>query len=135
MALLLDGNATSKAVQEQLVRDFEKVKSSGQRPGLAVVLVGDDPASMVYVGRKKKACESLGFYSEEYKLPKETSESELLKLVGDLNRNPKVHGMLVQLPLPNHLNPQKVIEAIDPRKDVDGMHPFSLGNWWRGYRV
>lgn len=127
MALILDGNAVSKAVQEKIAVEFEKMKPTGQRPGLAVVLVGDDPGSVIYVGRKKKACESLGFYSEEYKLPKETSQDELLKLVQSLNQNPKIHGILVQLPLPGHLNPQKVIESIDPRKDVDGMHPFSLG--------
>ncbi len=127
MALILDGNAVSKAVQEKIAVEFEKMKPTGQRPGLAVVLVGDDPGSVIYVGRKKKACQSLGFYSEEYKLPKETSQDELLKLVQSLNQNPKIHGILVQLPLPSHLNPQKVIESIDPRKDVDGMHPFSLG--------
>src|SRR5258708_313825 len=127
MALILDGNATSKAVQEQIAKNFEQVKSKGLKPGLAVVLVGNNPASVVYVGRKKKACEALGFYSEEHRLPKETSESELLRLILSLNENPKINGILVQLPLPDHLNPQKVIEAIDPRKDVDGMHPFSLG--------
>lgn len=127
MALILDGNATSKAVQEQIANDFGKLKTSGLKPGLAVVLVGDNPASVVYVGRKKKACEALGFFSEEYRLPETTPENELLKLVQTLNQNPKIHGILVQLPLPGHLNPQKVIETIDPRKDVDGMHPFSLG--------
>lgn len=127
MALILDGNVVSKAVLERIATEFEKIKASGQRPGLAVVLVGDNPASVVYVGRKKKACETLGFFSEEYRLPAETPEGELLGLVQKLNQNPKIHGILVQLPLPGHLNPQKVIEAIDPRKDVDGMHPFSLG--------
>lgn len=127
MALILDGNAVSKAVQERIAQEFEKLKSTGKRPGLAVVLVGDNPASVVYVGRKKKACEALGFYSEEYKLPAETSESDLLKLIQMLNQKAQIHGILVQLPLPTHLNPQKVIETIDPRKDVDGMHPFSLG--------
>lgn len=127
MTLIMDGNATSKVVQEQIVRNLEKIKSSGKRPGLAVVLVGDDPASKIYVGRKKKACEALGFYSEEYKLKKETSEFELLQLIESLNNKIEVHGILVQLPLPSHLNPQKVIEAINPQKDVDGMHPFNLG--------
>src|SRR5579871_339022 len=127
MALLLDGNAVSKAVQERIAGEFEKVKSSGQKPGLAVVLVGDNPASVVYVGRKINACETLGFFSEEYRVPPETPEAELLALVQKLNEVAKIHGILVQLPLPGHLNPQKVIETIDPRKDVDGMHPFSLG--------
>jgi len=127
MALILDGNAVSKAVQGRIAAEFEKVKSSGQKPGLAVVLVGENPASVVYVGRKKKACETLGFFSDEHRLPAETPEGELLGLIQKLNQDPKIHGILVQLPLPGHLNPQKVIEAIDPRKDVDGMHPFSLG--------
>jgi methylenetetrahydrofolate dehydrogenase (NADP+) / methenyltetrahydrofolate cyclohydrolase len=128
MALIMDGNATSKAVQERLSKELEKFKSSGKRPGLPVVWVGDDPASMVYVGRKKKACESLGFFSEEHRLPKETGEERLLGLIRDLNQKSSIHGILVQLPLPKHLNTQKVIEAIDPNKDVDGMHPASLGN-------
>jgi methylenetetrahydrofolate dehydrogenase (NADP+) / methenyltetrahydrofolate cyclohydrolase len=127
MTLILDGNATSKAVLAQVAQSYEALKSSGKKPGLAVVLVGDDPASMVYVGRKKKACESLGFYSEEHRLPKETSEDEILRLISTLNTKPEVHGILVQLPLPHHINPQKIIEAIDPHKDVDGMHPFNLG--------
>jgi methylenetetrahydrofolate dehydrogenase (NADP+)/methenyltetrahydrofolate cyclohydrolase len=127
MPLILDGNVAAKAVQELLVKNLADLKSNGKRPGLAVVLVGDDPASAIYVGRKKKACESLGFYSEEHRLPKETSENDLLNLVRSLNQDPQVHGILVQLPLPKHLNTQKVIETIDPEKDVDGMHPTSLG--------
>jgi methylenetetrahydrofolate dehydrogenase (NADP+) / methenyltetrahydrofolate cyclohydrolase len=127
MSLILDGNATSKAVQAQLSQNLEKMRASGKRPGLAVVLVGDDPASVVYVGRKKKACETLGYFSEEHRLSKETSEQELLDLIRSLNSDPKIHGILVQLPLPGHLNPQRVIETIDPQKDVDGMHPVSLG--------
>ena len=123
----MDGNATAKAVQEKIAKDFDQIKEKGLKPGLAVVLVGDNPASVVYVGRKKKACEALGFYSEEYKLPAETPEKELLGLIQKLNLKNQVHGILVQLPLPSHLNPQKVIETIDPNKDVDGMHPFSLG--------
>ena len=127
MTLIMDGNATSKVVQAKIAENVERLKSTGKKPGLAVVLVGDDPASKVYVGRKKKACESLGFHSEEYRLPAETSEDELLKLIRTLNDKPDIHGILVQLPLPSHLSSQKVIETIDHRKDVDGMHPFSLG--------
>jgi methylenetetrahydrofolate dehydrogenase (NADP+)/methenyltetrahydrofolate cyclohydrolase len=127
MPLILDGNAASKAVQEQLAKNFESLKSDGRRPGLAVILVGDNPASIVYIGRKKKACEAIGFYSEEHRLPKETTENELLDLIRSLNQKAEIHGVLVQLPLPGHLNTQKVIETIDPRKDVDGMHPYSLG--------
>src|SRR5437868_2813408 len=99
MTLIMDGNATAKAVQEKIFLNVEKLKSTGKRPGLAVILVGEDPASKVYVGRKKKACESLGFYSEEYRLPTETSEEELLKLIQALNGKIEVHGILVQLPL------------------------------------
>jgi methylenetetrahydrofolate dehydrogenase (NADP+)/methenyltetrahydrofolate cyclohydrolase len=127
MPLILDGNVAAKAVQALLVKNLADLKSDGKRPGLAVVLVGDDPASAIYVGRKKKACESLGFYSEEHRLSKEASEADLLNLVRSLNQDPKVHGILVQLPLPKHLNTQQVIETIDPQKDVDGMHPTSLG--------
>lgn len=127
MTLVMDGNATAKAVQEKIAQDVEKLKSTGKRPGLAVVLVGEDPASKVYVGRKKKACDTLGYYSEEYKLPADTQEADLLDLIKKLNAKPEIHGILVQLPLPNGLNPQKVIETIDPEKDVDGMHPTSLG--------
>jgi methylenetetrahydrofolate dehydrogenase (NADP+)/methenyltetrahydrofolate cyclohydrolase len=127
MTLIMDGNATAKAVQEKIAQDVEKLKSTGKRPGLAVVLVGEDPASKVYVGRKKKACDTLGYYSEEYKLPADTKEADLLAIIKTLNAKPEIHGILVQLPLPNGLNPQKVIETIDPEKDVDGMHPTSLG--------
>jgi methylenetetrahydrofolate dehydrogenase (NADP+)/methenyltetrahydrofolate cyclohydrolase len=127
MTLVMDGNATAKAVQEKIAQDVEKLKSTGKRPGLAVVLVGEDPASKVYVGRKKKACDTLGYYSEEYKLPADAKEADLLDLIKKLNAKPEIHGILVQLPLPNGLNPQKVIETIDPEKDVDGMHPTSLG--------
>lgn len=127
MPLLLDGNAASKAVQEQVAQRLAALPPGSGKPGLAVVLVGDDPASQVYVGRKKKACENLGFYSEEHRLPKETTQEELLGLVRSLNQKSQVHGILVQLPLPGHLSAQKVIETIDPSKDVDGMHPMSLG--------
>jgi methylenetetrahydrofolate dehydrogenase (NADP+) / methenyltetrahydrofolate cyclohydrolase len=127
MPLILDGKVVSKAVLDRLESDFRGVRAAGKRPGLAVVLVGDDPASKIYVGRKKKACEDLGFYSEEYRLPADTPERDLLGLVQTLNANPSIHGILVQLPLPGNLNPQKVIESVHPDKDVDGMHPFSLG--------
>lgn len=127
MPALLDGNAAAKAVQEQVAQRLAALPAGSGKPGLAVVLVGDDPASQVYVGRKKKACETLGFYSEEHRLPKETTQEQLLGLVRSLNQKPQVHGILVQLPLPSHLSAQKVIETIDPNKDVDGMHPMSLG--------
>ena len=97
-----------------------------------MVLVGDNPASLVYVGMKKKACEALGFHSEEIKLPKETSQEELGKVIERLNQDPKIHGILVQLPLPAHLQTDRVIDAIDPKKDVDGLHPANLGKLLAG---
>src|ERR1041385_9189262 len=97
MPLILDGNATSKAVQAQLAQKVEQLKPTGKRPGLAVVLVGEDPASMVYVSRKKKACEALGYYSEEHRLPADTPEEKLLQLVRSLNAKPEINGILVQL--------------------------------------
>jgi methylenetetrahydrofolate dehydrogenase (NADP+) / methenyltetrahydrofolate cyclohydrolase len=127
MALVLDGTATSKVLQEQIKRDLQGLAPGGDKPGLAVILVGENPASIVYVGRKKKACDDLGFYSEEHRLASDVKESDLLGLIRLLNQNPRLHGILVQLPLPSHINPQRIIEAIDPQKDVDGMHPFNLG--------
>jgi methylenetetrahydrofolate dehydrogenase (NADP+)/methenyltetrahydrofolate cyclohydrolase len=127
MALVLNGTATSKVLQEQIKRDLQGLAPGGDKPGLAVILVGENPASIVYVGRKKKACDDLGFYSEEHRLASDVKESDLLGLIRLLNQNPRLHGILVQLPLPSHINPQRIIEAIDPQKDVDGMHPFNLG--------
>ena len=100
----------------------------GLIPGLAVVLVGDNPASKVYVNMKKKACARLEIYSEEHKLLRETPEHDLLELINKLNANEKIHGILVQLPLPDHINEDKVLNTIDPSKDVDGFHPINVGN-------
>jgi methylenetetrahydrofolate dehydrogenase (NADP+)/methenyltetrahydrofolate cyclohydrolase len=132
MAILLDGQAVGREVQEQLRQVVDRLRPQGLLPGLAVVLVGEDPASMVYVGRKKKACESLGYFSQEHRLPKDTPEEKLLELIQRLNHDPKVHGILVQLPLPAQLKAHRVIESIDPGKDVDGMHPFNLGKLMAG---
>ncbi len=104
-----------------------KLKESGINPGLAVIIVGDDPASRVYVNNKKKACEECGIYSEEYALPAETSEKELLDLIDVLNNNSKISGILVQLPVPDHIDEKKIIEAINPIKDVDAFHPVNVG--------
>ena len=100
---------------------------TGIRPGLAVVIVGDDPASHVYVKNKKKGCEQVGFYSEEYALPEQTSQEELMQLLDRLNADPKIHGILVQLPLPRHLDEKAVIERILPSKDVDAFHAVNVG--------
>lgn len=128
MAVLIDGKQISKDIKEEVKSQVASLKKQGQEVCLAVVLVGDDPASAVYVRNKKKACEYTGIKSLSYELPEQTTEEELLKLIGDLNTNPEVHGILVQLPLPKHIQEDKVIEAIDPRKDVDGFHPVSVGN-------
>lgn len=128
MAEILDGKKVSQKVKDALKEEtkafFEKY---GIRPGLAVVIVGDDPASRVYVNSKKKACEEIGYYSEEHALSKDTTESELLSLVKKLNGDGKIHGILVQLPLPGHIDEEKIINAISPQKDVDAFHPVNVG--------
>ena len=103
------------------------LKEKGINPGLAVIIVGDDPASRVYVNNKKKACEECGIYSEEYALPANTSEKDLLELIDVLNNNSKISGILVQLPVPDHIDEKKIIEAISPIKDVDAFHPVNVG--------
>ena len=128
MAEILDGKKVSQKVKDALKEEtkafFEKY---GIRPGLAVVIVGDDPASRVYVNSKKKACEEIGYYSEEHALSKDTTESELLSLVEKLNGDGKIHGILVQLPLPAHLDTTQILGAVAPEKDVDGFHPLNAG--------
>lgn len=125
---VLDGKKVALEVRERIAVMVKEVRESGKvPPGLAVVLVGDNPASKVYVGQKEKACKAAGFESFLYHLPEATTQEELLALVGQLNEDPKVHGILVQLPLPKHLNETEVIEAIRPEKDVDGFHPMNLG--------
>lgn len=123
-AQIIDGKAVSAAVKEQVRQEVER---EGLDVGLAVVIVGDDPASRVYVNNKKKACEACGFRSYEYALPAETTEEQLLELVDTLNADEKVNGILVQLPLPKHLNEEKVIERISPLKDVDAFHATNVG--------
>lgn len=122
---LLDGKTLAAKIKAQV---REEANHLPRRPGLAVVLVGNDPASRVYVTSKRKDCEECGFYSEEYALLEETTQEELLELVSALNGREDIDGILVQLPLPRHLNEEAVIEAISPKKDVDGFHPMSAGN-------
>ena len=125
---LLDGKKTSQDIKDDLASKVEDLKSKGQKtPHLAAVLVGDDGASLTYVNAKVKACEQIGFGSTLVKLPESTSEEELLKAVADLNNNPDIDGFIVQVPLPKHIDEQKIIEAIDPKKDVDGFHPVNMG--------
>ncbi|WP_071433559.1 bifunctional methylenetetrahydrofolate dehydrogenase/methenyltetrahydrofolate cyclohydrolase FolD [Angelakisella massiliensis] len=127
MGIRIDGKAVSAAFREKLKEDVARLTEQGMQPGLAVVIVGDDQASRVYVNNKKKACQQLGIYSEEYALPGETTEEELLELVNRLNNRSQIHGILVQLPLPRHIREKVVLEAIDPRKDVDAFHPQNVG--------
>ena len=124
---IISGPEVSSEIYGELRERIEKLKSEGTVPGLAVVLVGDDPASQVYVRNKGRKCEELGMHSETIVLPAETTEEELLARIDGLNRDPAIHGFLVQLPLPKHIDEDKVIEAIDPSKDVDGFHPVNVG--------
>jgi len=123
-AYVLDGTAISEAT---LTRVAEAAQSLGLKPGLAVVLVGSDPASQVYVGAKGRAAKLCGFHSLQFDLPEATAEAELLALIDKLNRDPEIHGILVQLPLPKAIDATRVLEAIDPAKDVDGFHPVNVG--------
>ncbi|WP_345854695.1 bifunctional methylenetetrahydrofolate dehydrogenase/methenyltetrahydrofolate cyclohydrolase FolD [Shewanella algae] len=127
-AQLIDGKAIAQSIRQQLKQKVAARQAAGQRiPGLAVILVGADPASQVYVGSKRKACEEVGFISRSYDLPDSTSEEELLALIDSLNEDAAIDGILVQLPLPEHIKESKVIERIRPDKDVDGFHPYNVG--------
>ena len=127
MATRIDGKAVAAKIRAQVAQDVEALKARGICPGMAVVLVGDDPASKIYVNNKKKACAETGIYSEEHLLPAETTQEELLALIEKLNANEKIHGILVQSPLPKHLDEKLVVEHIDPRKDVDAFHAYNVG--------
>ncbi|MEL4422356.1 bifunctional methylenetetrahydrofolate dehydrogenase/methenyltetrahydrofolate cyclohydrolase FolD [Shewanella algae] len=127
-AQLIDGKAIAQSIRQQLKQKVAARQAAGQRiPGLAVILVGADPASQVYVGSKRKACEEVGFISRSYDLPDSTSEEELLALIDSLNEDAAIDGILVQMPLPEHIKESKVIERIRPDKDVDGFHPYNVG--------
>ncbi len=127
-ATIIDGKGIAAAIKEELKVKVSEMADNGNRPTLAVVLVGDDPASQVYVRHKKKACEYIGIESVSHELPSVATEKEVLALVETLNNDENINGILVQLPLPNHIDEDKVILAIDPSKDVDGFHPISVGN-------
>lgn len=127
MAELIDGKVISKQIKDELKEKVAVLKEQGIEICLAVIQVGCDPASSVYVGNKKKACAYIGIRSESYELPEETTEEELLTLIDKLNNDNKVNGILVQLPVPKHINEDKIIKAISPKKDVDGFHPMSVG--------
>ena len=133
MASVIDGNRIAQEVRAEVrAQAIELKEKRGITPGLAVILVGEDPASKIYVGRKEKAAKEAGFLSREFRLPAETTEESLRDLVAELNASPEIHGILVQLPLPKHINPDVVIETIDPRKDVDGFHPVNIGGLFTG---
>lgn len=127
MTQLIDGKKISAEIKEELKVKVAQLKTAGKEVSLAVIQVGNDPASTVYVGNKKKACEFIGIRSLAFELPEETTETELLDLIAELNQRADVNGILVQLPLPKHIEEDKVIKAIDPSKDVDGFHPQSVG--------
>lgn len=124
---IIDGKAVSKKVKEDVKAECEQLKAKGVTPGLAVIIVGDDPASQVYVHNKEVACEACGFYSVKYALPAETTQEELNSLIDELNKDDKINGILCQLPLPSHLDDKEVINRIDPLKDVDAFHPVNVG--------
>ncbi len=128
MATIIDGKAVSAAVRAEVAAEVEELKAKGITPGLAVIIVGDDPASRVYVNNKKKACAEAGIYSEEFALPADTTQEELLALVASLNGRSDINGILCQLPLPKGLSDKDVIEAISPIKDVDAFHAQNVGN-------
>ena len=127
MAKIIDGKAVSASVKEAVAKEAAALKEKGISVGLAVVIVGNDPASRVYVNNKKKACAACGIESDEYALPEETTEEELLALVEKLNGDPAVNGILVQLPLPRQIDEHRIIEAISPKKDVDAFHAVNVG--------
>ena len=127
MAKIIDGKVISASVKKRVQDAVSDLKQKGVTVGLAVIIVGEDPASKVYVSNKKKACEALGIISEEYALPESTTNEELLALINELNRKPSINGILCQLPLPKHLDEKLIINSIDPNKDVDAFHPFNVG--------
>ncbi len=132
-AKIIDGKAIAEQMRTEIKTQAQELKSKhGVTPGLAVVLVGQDPASQVYVRMKGKACAEAEFFSDEHKLPVDTSEADLLELVAKLNADDRIHGILVQLPLPKHINESKILLAIDPAKDVDGFHPTNVGKMMVG---
>ena len=126
-AVRMDGKMVSAKVRGSILEEVNGLKDKGVRPGLAVIIVGEDPASKVYVRNKERACEECGFYSEKYALPEETTQEELLGLIDELNHNPRIDGILCQLPVPKHINEQAIIDAISPEKDVDAFHPINVG--------
>lgn len=129
---LLNGKELAQKLQQEMTQEVTELKEKGLQPGLAVILVGEDPASQVYVRNKERAANNIGMYSVVYRLPETTSEAALITKIEELNQDDKIHGILVQLPLPKHINEDLVLDTIDPAKDVDGFHPMNLGNLFAG---
>lgn len=127
-AQIIDGKALAAKVKAELQKEVAQLKAQGLVPGLAVILLGDNPASAIYVRRKGEACQEVGIASTQIDLPQDCSQDRLLGIIQELNQNPKIHGILVQLPLPAGLNERKAIETLSPAKDVDGLHPANMGN-------
>lgn len=125
---VINGKEIVGTIREEIRNEVEQLAAEGRRPGLAVIIVGDDPASHVYVNNKEKACEKAGIYSEVHRLPAETSQDELIRLVHRLNEDKRIHGILVQSPLPAHIQEEEVVDEISPHKDVDCFHPVNVGN-------
>ena len=134
-AQIIDGKQVAADMRVELKDEVAKLKEQGIVPGLGVILVGEDPASNSYVTAKERTCEDLGIYSDDNRLPEETTQQELLALVEKMNKDPKINGILVQLPLPKHLNEAEVLLAIDPDKDVDGFHPMNVGKMMVGEKA
>lgn len=129
---LLNGKELAQKLQQEMTQEVTALKEKGLQPGLAVILVGEDPASQVYVRNKERAANNIGMYSVVYRLPETTSEADLIAKIEELNQDDKIHGILVQLPLPKHINEDLVLDTIAPEKDVDGFHPMNLGNLFAG---
>lgn len=132
MAKIIDGSKVADEIRVEIAADVKALATRGVVPGLSVVLVGEDPASQVYVRMKRKECAEMGMLSVDHTLPKTCAEEELLALIGELNADPRVHGILVQFPVPKHIDQGKVINAISPEKDVDGLHPMNAGRMLSG---
>ncbi|HSA62950.1 MAG TPA: bifunctional methylenetetrahydrofolate dehydrogenase/methenyltetrahydrofolate cyclohydrolase FolD [Nitrospiraceae bacterium] len=135
-ARLIDGKALAQQIRDRLAKESaELLAQKGIKPGLATILVGDDPASQVYVRNKQKACEMAGIHVDDHKLPASTTQAELLALIEKKNADPKIHGILVQLPLPKHIDSKVILEAVSPMKDADGFHPYNFGRLVEGHPV
>lgn len=135
MTQIIDGKQIAAEIKEQIKGEVRKLSEAGGPPGLAAVLVGDNPASVIYVRNKRKACEAVGIYSEEHKLPGTIAQETLIQLIDRLNQDSKIHGILIQLPLPSHIDADRVLYAVNPGKDVDGLHPNNIGRLTMGAPV